>query len=125
MRLLILAGIGALAVGVALSTIRPQAQESVEEESEESDKNGVSESELQLYISIYGAMQADHSLTLEDALIPHQMSVEQFRDVERRVQRQQGLVDRVRQALLEQAKDRSAPPSPPGTARPPEKEETP
>jgi hypothetical protein len=35
-------------------------------------------------------------------------TLERFRNIEQRVQREQRLVDRVRQALLDQAKNRSA-----------------
>lgn len=85
-------------------TVHPQAQEA----GEETDVHAVTDAELALYIEVYGAMQADHGLAIEDALASRQVTIEQFRSIERRVQHQQRTVDRVRQALLEQAKARAA-----------------
>ena len=84
-------------------SVRPQAQET---NNEEEDAPKVTESELQVYIEVYTAMQADHGLALADALKPHDLSVEQFRNLERRIQREQRYVDRVRKALLDYAKGR-------------------
>jgi hypothetical protein len=74
----------------------------------------VTESDVEMYIAVYGAMQADHGLTIDDAIASHNVSLDQFRDLERRVQADQRMVDRVRLALLNQAKSHSA--WPPGTA---------
>jgi hypothetical protein len=68
----------------------------------------VSEEELQLYIDVYSAMQLDHSLTVEDAIRAHEVTLEAFRGIERRVQQKSRLVAKVRTALLEQSKQRSA-----------------
>jgi hypothetical protein len=75
---------------------------------EEAEPEVVSDDELNLYIEVYGAMQLDHSLTIDDALRSHGMTVEAFRDLERRIQEKERLVTRVREALVEQAKQRSA-----------------
>jgi hypothetical protein len=98
----------ALAIAVAAGvgfTVRPQAQEIAEDEVEK-----VSEDEIKLYIDVYGAMQADHDLTIDQALGEQKQSVTltQFRELERRIQREEGLVERVRKALLDQAKARAA-----------------
>jgi hypothetical protein len=100
-----------LAVAVALigavttlSRIRPQAQEV-----EDDEPANVSEADVNVYIDVYGAMQSDHDLTIEEALKRHGngMSLPEFREVERRIQRQDRLVERVRQALLAHAKERA------------------
>jgi hypothetical protein len=98
----VLAAAVAAAVGF---TVHPQAQEIAEE-----DESKVSEEEIKLYIEIYGAMQADHDLPIERALSEHAQGVtlDQFRELERRIQREESLVERVRKALLEQAKARAA-----------------
>ncbi len=98
----VLSGFGAafLLVGALALTLRPQAQEA----DEEHEQQGVTEAEIELYIDVYSAMQKDHDMTIEVAIAPHNVSLEQFRDVERRVQRDQRIVDRVREALLETAK---------------------
>ncbi len=93
-------------------------------ESPAAEPEDVSDEQLQTYVAVYSAMQLDHSLTLEDALEPHKMSLDEFRGIERRVQSKSRLVTTVREALLEQAKQRSAFSEPRGTtagAKPAEK----
>lgn len=68
----------------------------------------VTDEQLQVYIDVYSAMQMDHSLTLEDAIVPHHLTMDEFRSIERRVQNKSRLVTKVRAALLEQATKRSA-----------------
>ena len=62
------------AVGVLATVFRPQA-----EEVSESEPPSVSESDLQLYIKVYAAMQDDHDLMIENAIKPSQMSLDDFR----------------------------------------------
>jgi|MudIll2142460700_1097286.scaffolds.fasta_scaffold993236_1 hypothetical protein len=78
------------------------------DEVDESDLPPVSETEIDMYIKVYGAMLADHDLNIENAIQPHHLTIEAFRQVERRIQSQPRLVERVRDALIEQAKARSA-----------------
>ncbi|MCX8072387.1 MAG: hypothetical protein N3C12_08045 [Candidatus Binatia bacterium] len=68
----------------------------------------VSPGELERYIAVYQAMHADHSLTIEDAVRPHGVTVEEFRALERRIQDNPRLVEKVREALLEYARANSA-----------------
>ena len=93
--------VGAVAVvgGTLLVDLRPQAQEPVEEESQD-----VTESELELFVDVYCAMQADHDLTIDAVLAQRGTSLEEFRSIERRVQGRGRLVKRVREALLDHAK---------------------
>jgi hypothetical protein len=94
---LFLLAVGVL--GVLLGRPQPHA-----EEMETSDPQQVTEDEIELYIRVYSAMQDDHDLTIENAIRPYQMSLDSFRHLERRIQNQTRLVDRVRQALLEHAR---------------------
>ena len=88
------------AAGVLVTVVfHPQA-----EEMGESEAPSVSEADVQLYIKVYAAMQQDHDLTIESAIKPQQISLEDFRQLERRIQNQPRLVERVRQALLDQVK---------------------
>lgn len=83
----------------------------------------VSDEQLQTYIDVYSAMQLDHSLTVEQALQSHNITLAEFRSIERRVQNKSRLVAKVRAALLEQATQRSAFSEPRGgsaAAQPPE-----
>jgi hypothetical protein len=118
----LLLGVAAAVVFVTSSFIDhlpPQAQES-EDATEDTQ---VTEPDLALYIEVYEAMQADHGLTIQDALARagNKMDLDQFRELERRIQRSEGLVTRVRQALLEQAKARAGTvePTPPPNASAP------
>jgi hypothetical protein len=95
--------------GALFFGLRPQAQEV-----EEGDADHVSANELALYIDAYTAMQADHDLTLEAILAQKGTSLEQFRNIERRVQKQDRLVRKVRDALQAQAKARTDAIAPPG-----------
>jgi hypothetical protein len=97
-RLLVaLVGLGLL--GVLLVGVNPQA-----EEMEANEPTPVRDDEIELYIQVYSAMQDDHDLTIENAIRPHHISLENFRQIERHIQNQPRLVERVRQALLEHAK---------------------
>lgn len=65
----------------------------------------VSEAELATYLDVYKAMQSDHAKQIEEAIEPHGISLSEFRDIERRVQRNSGLIDRVRRELLAHAQE--------------------
>ncbi len=99
------------ALGLLVVVFRPHA-----EEVDETEAPAVSETDLQLYIKVYCAMLDDHDLTIDNAIKPYKVSLEDFRQLERRIQNQSRLVDRVRQALLDHAKEHSAfaqfPPTP-------------
>src|SRR5512140_12102 len=92
-----------VAIAVGWATYHPQAEEIGPEE-----PSPVSEPEIQIYLNVYKAMQSDHGLTIEDALQPQKISLEEFRHIERRIQEQPRLVERVRDALTEHAKSHSA-----------------
>jgi len=88
--------------GVMVAVFRPAA-----EEVDESNTEAVSDSDLQTYMKVYEAMQDDHDLTIDEAIKPYHISLDEFRQIERRVQNQPRLVDRVREALLEKARAHS------------------
>lgn len=99
-------GIGAMALLAVLYAFPQHAQE--QEGEEASEPTGVTETELQLYIDVYATMQADHDLTIDAVLASKNETLARFRNIEQRVQKEQRLVDRVRQSLHDQAKNRSA-----------------
>ena len=107
-------------LGAGVFVFHPQA-----EEVESTEPPPVSESDLQMYIKVYTAMQDDHDLTIEDAIKPYNVSLGDFRQIERRIQGEARLVERVRQALLEHVKEHSVfaqsltPPAPADTPVPP------
>jgi hypothetical protein len=97
----------ALVVGFALGS-QVSEREIAQDVAAQPRDNKVTESDLEMYIDVYGRMQADHGLSIEDVLVEQGITLEEFRDLERRVQADQRMVDRVRLALLNQAKARSA-----------------
>jgi hypothetical protein len=88
------------------------------EEVDEGEPSNVSESELQTYIKVYTAMQDDHDLVIDIAIKPYDISLETFRELERRIQNQARLVDRVREALLEDRRAHSVLAGPAATPKP-------
>ena len=98
-------------LAASYAELRPHAQGTesrAEEAPAEETPARVTEVDLQRYIAVYAAMQADHSLTIEQAVAGQGMTVEDFRSLERRVQKEPQLVTRVREALLERAKAHAA-----------------
>ncbi len=95
-------GVGAVGalVGALMFGLQPEAQEPVPA------ADDVSASELQMYIDVYAELQGDHAVTLDQALARRSMPLSEFRAIERRVQKQERLVRKVREALLAQAKAR-------------------
>jgi hypothetical protein len=89
-------------LGMLLVGVHPRAQEP-----EVSEPPPVSDDEIELYIKVYNSMQDDHDLNIENAIQPHKISLENFRAIERRIQSQPRLVEKVREALLEHAKQSS------------------
>src|SRR5258705_8577483 len=67
------------------------------------DPNTVTEAEFQTYLRVLEAMQADHSLSIDDAVGTEHLGLEKFRELEQRVQRNDGLIDRARHILREKA----------------------
>ena len=109
--LLALVACGMLAT--MLAVFHPAAQEVEEDES-----STVTDAELQTYIKVYTAMQDDHDLVIDNAIKPHNLSLEEFRELERRIQDQTRLVDRVREALLEDRRAHSVLAGPAATPPP-------
>lgn len=94
------------AIGSAFVSVPHPAAQDFEEE----DVSDVSEAELNLYIDVYSAMQADHGMTIDQALVSvaNGMELTSFRDLERRIERQERLIERVRQVLVENAKAKAS-----------------
>jgi hypothetical protein len=78
------------------------------QQSEEIEEPRITEDELELYIDVYRSMQDDRSLKIEEAVERKGITVAEFRAIERRVQLEERLIKRVREALLEQAKENAA-----------------
>jgi hypothetical protein len=70
------------------------AQEAADDEESE-----VPPDQVEKYIAVYKAMQRDHNLKVEQAAAAQGLSLSAFRDIEERVERDDMIRDRVRQAL--------------------------
>lgn len=80
----------------------------------------VTEAEVDQYLAVYKAMQADRDLKIDAAIAPQGLSLDEFRDIERRIQMSSTLVDRVRRELTAHAEEISVfAPGMPGAAAPP------
>jgi hypothetical protein len=65
--------------------------------------DSVTESEFQIYLRVLEAMQADRSLSIDTAVDREHIPLDKFRELEQRIQRNEGLVDRARHTLRERA----------------------
>jgi len=63
------------------------------------DQTEVPPAQVQKYIAVYKATQSNHSLTVEQAAAQQGLTVEQFRTLEGRIERDDALRERVRKAL--------------------------
>ncbi|HTY54962.1 MAG TPA: hypothetical protein VMB26_07180 [Candidatus Binataceae bacterium] len=90
-----------------IAHLRPAEQEAQDDEGAEEPE--VPPDQVQKYINVYKAMQRDHSLTVEQAASRQGMSLEAFRDLESKVERDDLVREHVRQALANPPSDSSAP----------------
>lgn len=72
-------------------------------DTESDDDKEVPPSQVDKYIDINVAMQKDHNLTVEQAAPKHGMTVEEFRTLEGKIERDDTLRERVRTALRKAA----------------------
>lgn len=68
------------------------------------DEAPVSADQMNKYIAVYSAMQHDHSLAVEQAASRQGLTVEQFRDIENRIERNPAAHERVMDALKKASK---------------------
>ncbi len=90
---------------------------------DEAEAPQITEEELELFIDVYSSMQANRDLTIDEVLMQREVSIEEFRDIEHRIQREDRWVTRAREALLEHAKARAkllSPPTAPASADEPQ-----
>lgn len=71
------------------------------------DNRRVSDDELETYIDVYRTMQTDHSLNIDQVVGNYNLTVKEFRSLERRIQNDSTYVERVREALLEHVQNNS------------------
>ena len=72
-------------------------------DTDEDDNNDVPTSQVDKYINVYESMQKDHNLTVEQAASKQGLTVEQFRNLENKIENDDTLRERVRKALRQAA----------------------
>jgi hypothetical protein len=73
------------------------------------DENEVSADEIEKYVSVYKAMQRNRSLTVDRAAAAQGLTLEQFRHLENRVQRDDAALQQARDELQAAAKGSPTP----------------
>jgi DNA-directed RNA polymerase sigma subunit (sigma70/sigma32) len=73
------------------------------------DEDEVSTDEIEKYVSVYKAMQRNRSLTADQAAAAQGLTIEQFRQLENRVQRDDAALQQVREELQAAAQGSPAP----------------
>ena len=76
----------------------------VAQDDSDSDESEVPPADIEKYIAVYKAMQRDRSLTAETAAAQSGMTLEAFRQLEARVQRDEAALQRARDELQAAAK---------------------
>ncbi|HVN89239.1 MAG TPA: hypothetical protein VMT61_05460 [Candidatus Binataceae bacterium] len=103
-------GLLGIAVMVGLSPLRASGDDRSEsrqtlhqtqfaQETNDTDESEVSPAQVEKYVAVYKAMQRDRSLTVEAASAENGMTVEAFRALESRVERDEAAMARARQLL--------------------------
>jgi len=92
-----------------------RAPEQEAQEDQGSDDTELPPDQVEKYINVYRAMQRDHSLDIEHAASRQGLTVQAFREIESKVERDDLVREHVRQALANKSSDSSAPK--PKTAR--------
>lgn len=101
-------GIGVVVAAIGAFGLWDMGDHGGAQEVDENNSAKVTPDELELYIRVYTALQDDHNLAIETAIQPYHISLDDFRQLERRVQSEPRMVDRVREALLDHQKSRGA-----------------
>ena len=84
----------------------------------QADQNEVTPADIQKYVTVYKAMQRDRTLTVEQAAIQQGMTLQSFRDLESRVQRDEAALQQARDELQAAAVQASPGEHPSATAPP-------
>jgi hypothetical protein len=87
-----------------------QIQHPMLSQNDDAEQNEVSTDQIEKYVSVYKAMQRNRNLNVDQAAAQHGLTLEQFRELENRVQRDDAALQQARDEL--QAAAPQASPSP-------------
>jgi hypothetical protein len=77
------------------------------QDEQDQENAAVSPAQVEQYLKVYKAMQRDRTLTVDQAAAAQHLTVDQFRDIEARIERDGVLRERVRRELLKSAQEKS------------------
>jgi len=86
-----------------------RAPEQEAQEDQGSDDTELPPDQVEKYINVYRAMQRDHSLDVEQAASRQGLTLQAFREIESKVERDDLVREHVRQALANPSSESSAP----------------
>lgn len=115
--IVVFAALAAWRPSASASTIRsPISPSTVLVQSDnDSDTVQVPPAEVDRYLAVYKAMQRDHSLTAEKAAAEQGMTLQAFRDLESRIERDDAATQHVRDELQKSARHAAPRVASPGT----------
>jgi hypothetical protein len=87
-----------------LATIRSL---NLTQDDEEQEANDVSPAQVEQYVKVYESMQRDRNLTVDQATARQHLTVDEFRGIEQKIERDGVLRERVRRELLKIAQQKS------------------
>jgi hypothetical protein len=77
------------------------------QDDDDSESQDVPPAQIEKYVNVYQAMQRNRTLTVEQASAQQHLSVQEFRDIESKIERDGVLRERVRRELLKTAEEKS------------------
>ncbi|MGO9061949.1 MAG: hypothetical protein ACLQU2_31955 [Candidatus Binataceae bacterium] len=78
-----------------------------QDDEEDSGSDEVPPDQVDKYVNVYQAMQRDRTLTVDQAAAQQHLTIQQFRDIEAKIERDGVLRERVRRELLKSAQEKS------------------
>jgi hypothetical protein len=82
-------------------------QQNLTQDDEDSETPEVPPAQVEQYVKVYQSMQQNRSLTVDQAAAAQHLTVDQFRDIETRIEKDGVLRERVRRELLKTAQEKS------------------
>jgi hypothetical protein len=79
---------------------------------DEGDSSEVASTQIDKYVAVYRAMQRDHGLTVEQAALQQGLTVQAFRQLEDRIERDEAAREQARSQLQAAAANESPSPTP-------------
>jgi len=92
--------------------VNPNLNPTIIAQDDDDDQSEVSPSDVEKYVSVYKAMQRNRALTVEQAAAAQGMTVQAFRDLENRIERDDSAREQARDELRAAVSPQSSPTAP-------------